>query len=106
MTKLRRRRAFTLIELLITIAIIGIMASMALFAMATAQETARADKTKALVAKLDAIVKAKYEAYRTRRVPINPGQGANPAVVAQQRLNGLHFLMSQELPERTATSWC
>lgn len=65
------RSAFTLVELLITVSIIAIMATMVLFAAYSAQEMARAQRTKALIARLDAIIKAKYESYRYRRVPTN-----------------------------------
>jgi len=64
------RRGFTLVELLITISIIALMASMILFAFYAAQDAAKEQKTKALIAKLDAIIKAKYEEYKTRRVPV------------------------------------
>lgn len=66
----RRRPGFTLIELLITISIVGIMAGMVLFVSYSAMEEAKAQKTRALVVKLDAIVKARWEAFKTRRVPI------------------------------------
>jgi type II secretory pathway pseudopilin PulG len=64
-----RRRSYTLVELLITVSIIGIMASMVLFALFSAQEQARAQKTRALVAKLNNVIRARYESYRTRRLP-------------------------------------
>ena len=67
------RRAFTLIELLITISIIALMAGMVLVATFAASEQAKAHKTRALIAKLDAVVKAKWEAYRTRRIPVDIG---------------------------------
>ena len=67
----RGRAAFTLIELLISISIIAIMASMMLFALYSAQESAKADKTKALIAKLDSIIKSRWDSYRTRRVPVD-----------------------------------
>jgi prepilin-type N-terminal cleavage/methylation domain-containing protein len=67
------RRAFTLVELLITITIIGIMAGMVLFALFRAQETAKAHKTRALIAKLDAIIKDKWQTYQYRRVPLDLG---------------------------------
>jgi prepilin-type N-terminal cleavage/methylation domain-containing protein len=65
------RLAFTLIELLITISVIGIMASMILFALYRAQETAKAHKTRALIANLDQVIKDKWQTYQYRRVPVN-----------------------------------
>ena len=50
--------------------IIAILASIILFALFRAQETAKEQKTRALIAKLDAIIKSKWESYKTRRVPI------------------------------------
>jgi hypothetical protein len=82
------------------VSIIAIMASMMLFALYRAQETAREQKTRALIAKLDAIVKAKWESYKTRRVPIAIPPGTNPTVAAQTRLRCLRDLMRMELPDR------
>ncbi len=62
------RRAFTLVELLITISIIGIMASMVVFAMFSAQSGPQ-QKTQMLITKLNGIIMQRYESYRTRRVP-------------------------------------
>jgi prepilin-type N-terminal cleavage/methylation domain-containing protein len=95
-----RRAGFTLVELLITISVIAIMASMVLFALFAAQETARTQKTKSLIAKLDSIIKAKYETYKTRRVPITIPPGTPPQIAAQLRLEGLRDLMRMELPDR------
>jgi prepilin-type N-terminal cleavage/methylation domain-containing protein len=104
------RRGFTLVELLITVSVIAIMATMVLFALFAAQETAKAQKTKSLIAKLDSIIKAKYETYKTRRVNIT--LPAPPPVtdttnyplyvarVARARLDCLHDLMRMEMPDR------
>jgi len=103
---------------------------MVLFALFAAQETAKAQKTKALIGKLDSIIKAKYETYKTRRVPINIGADTftdsngngswdfgepfisdwngngtydavqTPLVVAKIKLDCLHDLMRMELPDR------
>jgi len=64
------RRAFTLVEMLITVTIISMMAGMVLFAMYGAQEAAKRQKTEALIARIDAVLKSKWESYRSRRVPV------------------------------------
>ena len=76
------RRAFTLVELLVTITIIAILAAMILFALAGALESAKRDKTLSTISKLNSLVMAKYESYRTRRVPVD--------VAAVARYDGLH----------------
>ena len=125
----RKRTAFTLVELLITISIIALMASMILFAFYAAQDAAKEAKTKSLIAKLDAVIKARWDSYKTRRVPIliqdefidvnrngvydsgidtqisdYNGNGTweiySPSVRAKMRLDGLHDLMRLELPDR------
>ncbi len=73
---------------------------MILFAMFSAQETAKAQKTRALVAKLDTIIKAKWEAYKTRRVPVTIPPDTDSIEAARIRLDGLHDLMRMELPDR------
>ncbi len=68
-----QRPAFTLVELLIAVSVIALIATMVLFAHYTAQEMARAQKTKSLIGRLDSMIKARFEAYKTRRVPISLG---------------------------------
>ena len=106
------RPAFTLLELMVTIAIIGILASTVLFAMFNAQETARENKTKSLIMKLNNVVMPKYESYRTRRVPMLPPpltttSGATTTAIAggvqmaaKYRLDALRDIMRMELPDR------
>jgi len=96
------RRGFTLVELLITISIVGIMASMILFALFQSQETAKAHRTRALITKLNTIIMRRYDEYRTRRVPIqfNPTELANPKLMARMRMEGLRDLMRMEMPDR------
>lgn len=107
---LRSRRGFTLVELLITISIIGIMATMVLFAMFQAQQTANVHKTRALITKLNSIIMRRYDEYKTRRVPyifpaVLPGnsaadqkQAANE--IARARLDCLRDIMRMEMPDR------
>lgn len=97
---MNRRRGFTLVELLITVSIIGIMASMVLFAMFGATESARKRKTEALVARLNAIVQAKWESYETRRIPVMFPAATIPQLAAKMRLDCLRDLMRMEMPDR------
>ena len=94
-----RRRGFTLVELLVVITIIGLLASTALAALQKTREVARADATKATIAKLNDLVMRKYESYTTRRVPMNLS-GMVPSTAAQTRLSALRDLMRMEMPER------
>lgn len=96
------RPGFTLVELLITVSIIGIMASMMLFALFGAQESAKKRKTEALIARLNAIVQAKWESYETRRIPVTIPAAATPQQVAQIRLDLLRDLIRLEMPDRWA----
>lgn len=97
-----KRNGFTLVELLITVAIIGIMASMIVFAMFQSQEAAKEAKTRALIARLSNIVAQRYESYRTRRVPIifTDAERKQPLLMAKMRLDCLRDLMRMEMPER------
>ncbi len=104
------RRGFTLVELLITVSIIAIMSSMVLFAMFQAQDAARAQKTRTLIAKLNNIIMTRYDEYRTRRIPyhfppITQNAPATERLAAQKelaraRLDCLHDLMRLEMPDR------
>jgi prepilin-type N-terminal cleavage/methylation domain-containing protein len=99
-----RRRGFTLVELLVVIAIIAMLAGAVMGALARTQEVARADATKATVAKLHALVMRREESYASRRIPMNlnatlkQGQQAYAAL----RKQVLRDLMRMEMPER----WC
>jgi prepilin-type N-terminal cleavage/methylation domain-containing protein len=90
---------FTLIELLVTIAIIGILAGMALGAIRYVRHSALETKTKATIAKLNALVMQRYESYVTRRVPLNTS-GLSPRIAAKYRYLAILDLMRMEMPER------
>ena len=89
-----------MVELLVTIVIIGIMAGMVLGALNAARNTAREAATKATIAKLNAIVMQKYESFMTRRVPIQIPPGTPPQLAAWMRLDAIRDLMRMEMPER------
>ncbi|MCC6123931.1 MAG: type II secretion system protein [Pirellulales bacterium] len=94
------RRGFTLVELLVTITIIGIVAGISLGALQMARRFAAEKKTQATIAKLDAIVMQRYESYRTRRMPITIPPNTRPAIAARLKLNALRDLMRLEMPDR------
>jgi prepilin-type N-terminal cleavage/methylation domain-containing protein len=92
-------RAFTLVEIMVVIVILGLLAGMVLMALRGAQESARESKTRATITKLDNVIRTLYESYRTRRVPIDTS-GLNPLAAATNRLAALRDLMRMEMPER------
>jgi prepilin-type N-terminal cleavage/methylation domain-containing protein len=94
------RRAFTLVELMVVIAIIALLAAMSLSALATATEQAKVQRTRAIINKIDQLVMEKWEGYRTRAVPIAIPNGTSPRAAAQIRLHAIRDLMRMELPDR------
>lgn len=92
-------RAFTLVELLVTIAIIAILAAALLGASGAAFESARRSRTKTLITKLDSLLMEKYQSFTTRRVDVDTS-GFDGRVAADLRLLGLRELMKLELPDR------
>jgi prepilin-type N-terminal cleavage/methylation domain-containing protein len=106
-----RRRAFTLIELMVTMSIMAILTAAMAYVMAGAQESAQIAKTRTLIARLHSLVMQKYESYRYRRLPItippkvldNPYGNpiATPLKAIQTvRCDVLRQLMRMEMPER------
>lgn len=95
-----KRNAFTLVELLVVITIIAILAAVFLGAMFSAQESSKDRKTRATIAKLHTIISERYEAYRSRRVPIQTEQGISPQMAAKAKLDCLRELMRIEMPDR------
>ena len=101
------RRAFTLVELLMVIMLIGIMTSFVLVALAGAARTAQEDRTKAQILKIHELIMGNWEQYRYRRVPQTrlmreitnrPATGRQTQVMALERLNALRELMRMEMP--------
>jgi prepilin-type N-terminal cleavage/methylation domain-containing protein len=95
------RSAFTLVELLVTITIIGMMAGLVLGAMSAARQASREAATKATIAKLNSIIMKRYESYLTRRVPVSLSN-LPPAQAAQDRLYAIRDIMRMEMPDCTA----
>ena len=66
----RSRAAFTLVELLLVIAIIGVLASLALAVVAGAQDEARRSATVARLGQIRAMMLDRIEDYEFRRIPV------------------------------------
>jgi prepilin-type N-terminal cleavage/methylation domain-containing protein len=95
----RRRDAFTLVELLVVLVIIGILASLTLAGLAGVRQRARIEKTKSTIRKIDAVIQPMYESYLTRRVPVS---AASPKAAAMTRLQNIRTLMAAEMPDNWA----
>jgi len=94
-----RRRSFTLTELLVTIAIISILMTIAWGAIGRVREQGRVAKTKSTISKINQIVMAQYDGYRTRRVPVDT-RGLPPLIAARFRLWAIRCIMAWEMPDR------
>jgi prepilin-type N-terminal cleavage/methylation domain-containing protein len=107
------RRSFTLVEMLGAVVILGMLAAIAMGALQKVREEARRTKTRATVDKISRVIMAKYNSYRTRRVPCDvvaiatalygpdstTGQ-LEAKSIARVRLNALRELMRLEMPDR------
>ena len=98
-----KRRAFTIVELMIVISIIALLAAMAASALSTATEQARAQRTRAIVTKIDQLIMEKWDGYRTRAIAYT--RHANPRISARNRLYALRELQRMELPDSVNDVW-
>lgn len=98
-TLVTRRRSFTLTELLVTIAIISILMTIAWGAIGRVREQGRVAKTKSTISKINQIVMAQYDGYRTRRVPVDT-RGLPPVIAARFRLWAIRCIMAWEMPDQ------
>jgi prepilin-type N-terminal cleavage/methylation domain-containing protein len=108
------RHAFTLIEMMIVVAIIGLLAGMVLGAVNSARNTAKTAKTKSLILRLHYIVMEQYDSYRTRRPAMDIEAFAKasplyakdlngrvlPRELARARVNAIRDLIRMEMPDR------
>lgn len=109
-------RAFTLVELLVTLVIVSILASLTLAGLAGARNRSKIGKTASTIRKINDLIQPLYDAYTDRRVDVSdlvsdrptntdcPGcyAGSNPIAVkaaAWRNLYAKRQLMAYELPD-------
>jgi prepilin-type N-terminal cleavage/methylation domain-containing protein len=98
-----RRSGFTLVELMISIMILGILTTLILSAMSSAMEAAREDRTEAQIRKLHELIMQRWESYELRRVPSRIAFNATnrtPDAMAKHRVDRIRELMRMEMPDR------
>ncbi|MCE9604730.1 MAG: type II secretion system GspH family protein [Planctomycetia bacterium] len=110
----RGRRGFTLIEMLVVIAIIAILTSIFLGALSSSERLAKASRTRALIQKLHNVMMSRWDAYRTIRLPISlESNGASASAgyagsestrfrqdMARRKMLALRELVRMEMPDR------
>lgn len=110
----RSRGGFTLVEMMAVIVIIGILASILLGALSAAAVKSKEARTKSLISKMHNMIMARWDAYRTIRLPISTEtselddkayDSKDESVryrqnVARRRLFALRELMVMEMPDR------
>ena len=85
-----KRTAFTLMEMLVVVALLGTLLGISAAGMRVADNMARETRTRATIRKLNRFVMEKYASYQYRRVP-----GRTP----EQRLSNLRQLQRYEMPD-------
>lgn len=96
----RASRAFTLVELLVVLCIIGILASILLGALYASQEKARAEQTRKTITKIDSLIRAQWDTYRTRRLAIERNPAWSAREFAAEQLKMRWALQRAEMPDR------
>lgn len=91
----KRRAAFTLVELLTVIAIIGMLSAISISTVRVAIETARTSQTETTISRIDSSLTAIYEKYQYRRIE---ALDANPEARARERVRKLRDLLRRDLP--------
>jgi prepilin-type N-terminal cleavage/methylation domain-containing protein len=96
------RCGFTLVELLLVIAIVTVLSTMALGVMRQAQTDAKISATEARITQINAIMEVVMEDYSVRRMPIDLNASLSPPVtrrmLREARYQVLSELLDSELP--------
>jgi len=90
------RQGFTLVELMVTLAIIAILSSLSLAGLNGARHRSKIAKTQGTLRKLNDAIVPHYESYLSRRLAT---VGGSPTAVATDRLGRLRLLMVREMPD-------
>lgn len=108
------RAGFTLVEILVVLVIIGMMAGMVLAAVRGVTNTARASRTRTIIAACDSVIQELYESYKYRPLPVEiPIQTATSGGItfamevlateaARVRLIMTRDLQRMEMPDKIA----
>jgi prepilin-type N-terminal cleavage/methylation domain-containing protein len=123
---MRRESAFTLVEILIALAIITLLVAMTAFMLGSVQQDARVQRTRVMINRINQALLPQYESFRERPIsldnytlasttglpigtPVNPTPNINEAKsswkfqaveAARMRLSIRRDLMRLELPDR------
>ncbi|MGB7323518.1 MAG: prepilin-type N-terminal cleavage/methylation domain-containing protein [Rubripirellula sp.] len=104
-----KRNAFTLVELMIVIVVIGLLAGMASLAISGVANTAKISRTRGIVSLINDVLLTKYESYKTRPLPVAVANfnaatelkiEVPPREAARIRLLMIRDLMRMEMPDR------
>lgn len=99
----QRDHGFTLVELLVSMVIASLLATVVLMAMWGAQETARASRTQSQISRINALVLEHWHGYSSRNLeilPRNPPPNIPGRARMYVRLALLRDAMRMELPDR------
>ncbi len=104
----RHRSAFTLIEVMVVMVVGGILLGLGASMMATARQSSRISRTRAVVSVINEVINQRLESLRTRPFPINLPAPVPPVVrmdltppqAARARLLMMRDMMRMELPDR------
>lgn len=94
----RRRFAFTLVELLLVIAIIGVLSALGLSIMDSAERDALESRTQAGIERISGVLNRKLEDFRYRILPVRMPPGEEPVVVRTLHTQAMAELLRAEFP--------
>ncbi|QDS93402.1 hypothetical protein FF011L_21720 [Roseimaritima multifibrata] len=97
-----RRRAFTLVELLVTMAVLTILVGMVTAALASVNSDARRARCETQLTAINAMLQARLETYLTQRIRVNPTPPYQHFLPysARARMLLVRDQMRMELPDR------